>query len=194
LTCYGIRVGSGLGTLLLVALGVGAFATTAAAQTPPASCEVSGQNLFVRDVMSDIYYWYREIPDVDPATFDSPSAYLEAIRYRPLDETFSYIAPRTATEAFFSESQFVGFGFSSTLFTPGELRVTDVMPNSPAREVRSTSRAATGLSRSTAARFKRSTSPGSSTARSGRQSLASRPSSSSCAAAPGSALAWRSAS
>jgi C-terminal processing protease CtpA/Prc len=124
----------GFRTLLLVAFSVGASATMASAQAQPASCDVSGQNLFVRDVMSDIYYWYREIPDVDPVAFDSPDAYLEAIRYRPFDETFSYIAPRAATEAFFGESQFVGFGFSSTFFPPGELRVTDVMPNSPARE------------------------------------------------------------
>lgn len=129
-----MQVGSRLRALLLVTLSVGAFTTNASAQAQPASCDVSGQNLFVRDVMSDIYYWYREIPDVDPVTFDSPAAYLEAIRYRPLDETFSYIASRAATEAFFSDSQFVGFGFSSTFFTPGELRVTDVMPNSPAHD------------------------------------------------------------
>ena len=132
-TCYGVGVGSRVRTLLLVAVSVGAFTASTSAQTP-ASCEISSQNLFVRDVMSDIYFWYRELPDVDPVTFDSPAAYLEAIRYRPLDETFSYIAPRAATEAFFSESQFVGFGFSSTFFMPGELRVTDVMPNSPARD------------------------------------------------------------
>ena len=124
----------GLRTLLVVALCVGGCAAAAAAQTLPASCDVAAQNLYVRDVMSDLYLWYREIPDVDPVSFDSAVEYLEAIRYRPLDAAFSYIAPRAATEAFFSESQFVGFGFSSTFFAPGELRVTDVMPNSPARE------------------------------------------------------------
>jgi carboxyl-terminal processing protease len=120
--------------ILVLALCLGACAPSAAAQSQPASCDIPAQNLHVRDVMTDLYFWYREIPDVDPAAFDSPAAYLEAIRYRPLDETFSYIAPRAATEAFFSESQFIGFGFSSTFFAPGELRVTDVMPNSPARE------------------------------------------------------------
>jgi carboxyl-terminal processing protease len=133
-TCYGVGVGAALQTVLIAILSVGAFAATTTAQTRPASCDIPGQNLFVRQAMSDIYYWYREIPDVDPVTFDSPTAYLEPIRYRPLDETFSYIAPSAATEAFFSESQFVGFGFSSTFYPPGELRVTDVMPNSPARD------------------------------------------------------------
>ena len=111
-----------------------ACAPGARGQTQPASCDVPAQNLYVRDVMTDIYFWYQQIPDVDPVGFGSPADYLEAIRYRPLDETFSYIASKAATEAFFSESQFVGFGFSSVLLLPGELRVTDVMPNSPARE------------------------------------------------------------
>jgi carboxyl-terminal processing protease len=135
-TCYGVEVGlaSGVRRVLLLALCVGAFAATASGQSPPAQCDIPAQNLHVRDVMSDIYFWYHEIPDVDPVGFESPAAYLEAIRYRPLDDTFSYIASRAATEAFFSESQFVGLGFSSTFFAPGELRVTDVMPNSPARD------------------------------------------------------------
>ena len=105
----------------------------AAAQRPP-GCTVTGQNLYVRDAMSDIYFWYREIPALDPATFDSPEAYLEAIRYLPLDRTFSYITSRAANDAFFSDSQFIGFGFSTWLTTANEFRVTDVFPDSPASE------------------------------------------------------------
>ncbi len=30
--------------------------------------------------------WYRELPDADPARYGSPEAYLEAVRYRPLDQ------------------------------------------------------------------------------------------------------------
>ena len=123
-----------LQVVLLVALCAGVFTPPAEAQGQPASCDIAAQNLYVRDVMTDIYLWYREIPDVDPVAFESPAQYLDAIRYRPLDETFSYIAPRAATEAFFSESQFVGFGFSTTSSAPGELRVTDVMAQSPAQE------------------------------------------------------------
>ena len=120
--------------VVLLGLSVTVCAAPAAAQTQPVSCDVAAQNLYVRDVMTDIYFWYREIPAVDPVAFASPEQYLEAIRYRPLDETFSYVAPRAATEAFFGESQYIGFGFSSTFYAPGELRVTDVMPDSPARE------------------------------------------------------------
>jgi C-terminal peptidase prc len=88
----------------------------------------------VRDVLADIYLWYRELPAVDAARFESPAHYLEAVRYRPLDETFSYIAPRASTEAFFSSSQFIGFGISYAFEAPGALRLSDVMAGSPAEE------------------------------------------------------------
>ena len=112
------------------------FAAGAAAAQPPAprSCDVVAQNLFVRDVMTDLYFWYQHVPRVDAAAFESPAQYLDAVRYRPLDTSFSYIAPRASTEAFFSASQFIGFGFSYAFASPGALHLTDVMANSPAAE------------------------------------------------------------
>jgi carboxyl-terminal processing protease len=103
------------------------------AQDRPASCTTVGKNLYVRDVMTDLYLWYRQMPDLDPATFDSPEAYLDAVRFRPLDSTFSYITSRESSEAFFSDSQFIGFGFSVSV-TDGEMRVMQVFPDSPAQE------------------------------------------------------------
>ena len=116
--------------LLLVFL---ACAPDAAGQGP-SSCTTAGQNLYVRDVMSDIYFWYRELPSLDPVEFNSPEEYLEAIRYLPLDRRFSYITSRAANDAFFSDSQFIGFGFSTVITAAGELRVSDVFPESPAAE------------------------------------------------------------
>jgi len=99
-----------------------------------ASCTPTGKKLFVRDVMADLYLWSNQIPALDPARFSSPEAYLEAIRYYPLDSTFSYIADRATTEAFFTASQYAGFGFSNTLDATGALRVLQVYPASPADE------------------------------------------------------------
>jgi len=93
-----------------------------------------GQNAFVHDTLFEFYFWYRELPDTSPALFDSPEAYLEAVRYQPLDRGFSYIASRTDTEAFYSESQYIGIGFSSKQTGRGQLRVTQVFPDSPASE------------------------------------------------------------
>jgi C-terminal peptidase prc len=88
----------------------------------------------VRDTLRDIYLWYRELPDPDPAGFASPEAYLEAVRYRLFDTTFSYIAPKAVDQAFFSDSQFIGFGFSTVLLASDDYRVTDVFAGSPAAE------------------------------------------------------------
>src|SRR4051794_12263744 len=97
------------------------------------SCAPLLQTVFVRDTLSDFYLWYRELPEPKVTEFRSPEAYLEAVRYKPLDSTFSYIPPRAANDAFYSASQFVGFGFSTSLIG-GELRLTEVFPSSPAQE------------------------------------------------------------
>jgi C-terminal peptidase prc len=104
------------------------------AQRRPASCDVVGQNLYVRDVLTDLYLWYTELPEVDPASFDSPEAYLDAVRYRPLDTSFSYITSRAANDAFYSDSQFIGFGFSTSL-SDTALRVLQVFQASPAEDI-----------------------------------------------------------
>src|SRR4026208_2537288 len=99
----------------------------ARAQSGPASCSTAGKNLYVRDVMNNLYLWYAEMPRLDPTSFASPEEYLEAVRPRPLDATFSYITSREANDAFVSESQFIGFGLS-TAITGLEMRVTQVFP------------------------------------------------------------------
>ena len=105
----------------------------AEAQSGPRNCTRTSQNLFVREVLDSYYLWYEHLPRLNPSNYASPEAYLEAARYRPLDSTFSYITSRAANDAFFSESQFVGFGFS-TETSPTELRVLQVFPDSPASE------------------------------------------------------------
>lgn len=120
-------------SFLVALLLLGTAPSVALAQAGPASCSITGKNLYVRDVMSDLYFWYREMPDLNPASFDSPEAYLEAVRFRPLDTTFSYITSRAANDAFFSESQFIGFGLSTSL-DGVEMRITQVFPDSPASE------------------------------------------------------------
>jgi C-terminal processing protease CtpA/Prc len=89
--------------------------------------------MFVRDVLDQYYLWYRELPRANPANYASPEAYLEAVRFRPLDDSFSYITSRAANEAFYGDSQFVGYGFS-TQVVERELRVLQVFPEGPAAE------------------------------------------------------------
>lgn len=107
---------------------------TASAQTGPSNCSVSSQNLYVRDVLNSFYYWYQYLPaNVSPTSFTSPEAYLEAVRYRPIDNSFSYITSAAANEALYGDSQFVGYGMS-TQTTSTHLTVLQVFDASPALE------------------------------------------------------------
>lgn len=107
--------------------------SAAEAQSGPRNCTPLSQNLFLRDVLDEYYLWYQELPRANPANYATPQAYLEAVRYRPLDASFSYITSRAANEAFYGDSQFVGFGFS-TRITGREMRVLQVFPDSPASD------------------------------------------------------------
>lgn len=106
----------------------------AAAAQGTADCSTVGQVGYVRDVMRDIYYWYRELPDPAPAQFGSPEAYLEAVRYRPLDTSFSYITAAASDQAYYGDSQYVGLGLSTRFASEDELRVSQVFPDTPASE------------------------------------------------------------
>ena len=97
-------------------------------------CSVIGQNNFVKLVLDSYYLWYKEMPDANPALFDSPEAYLEAVRYRPLDKSFSYISGRAATDSFYSNSEFIGIGFTQRQLSSEQLRVAQVFPDSPASD------------------------------------------------------------
>jgi len=125
-----MRDGRGSGgrhTAVIFTLAALALPAAAHAQT---DCTIPGQNLFVRNTLQEFYLWYRELPDPNTALFPSPEAYLEAVRYRPLDESFSYIATESSSDAFFSDSQFIGFGIGLK-FEGQQLRLTEVYPESP---------------------------------------------------------------
>jgi hypothetical protein len=107
---------------------------TAFAQSGPSSCTTTSQNIWVRDTLNTYYYWYQNLtPNVNPARFDSPEAYLEAVRYRPIDTTFSYIASAATSDAFYSDSQVIKYGFTQ-LVGQNDITVLQVWPDSGAAE------------------------------------------------------------
>lgn len=118
---------------VLVCLAVAAAVSTSGRAEAQSSCSVQTQNRFVRDALFEYYYWNRELPALNPATFASPQAYLEAVRFQPLDATYSFIANRADQDALYSASQFVGLGMT-TPFDGVEMRVSEVFPNSPAAD------------------------------------------------------------
>ncbi|MGE0865600.1 MAG: S41 family peptidase [Vicinamibacterales bacterium] len=107
---------------------------TAAAQTPPSSCSTTSQNLWVRDQLSSFYYWYQFMPGgVNPTSFNSPEAYLEAVRYRPIDSSYSFITSAASSNSLYNDSQSISLGIVYRL-TATEMVVLQVYPNSPASE------------------------------------------------------------
>ena len=122
---------------LTLSCGGGSSSPTSSDSTGAAgstSCTTVGQCTFVRDVLQSYYYWYKELPSPDPGSFSSPEAYLEAVRYRALDSSFSYITSKASSDAFYSESQFIGFGLSYKQTGDTELRLAQTFPGSPAAD------------------------------------------------------------
>ena len=105
----------------------------AAAGAQPRNCSVSSQNIYVRDVLVEFYYWNQFLPNRNPTSFSSPEAYLDAVRYRPLDTSFSFITSAASNEAFYSDSQYIGYGFGQETSATG-MRVLQVYPDSPAQQ------------------------------------------------------------
>ncbi len=103
-------------------------------QRGTSDCSTPGQLSYVRDALQDWYYWYRELPDPELEAFASPEEYLEAVRFAALDGSYSYITSKASSDAFYSESQYIGFGFSYKQVSPSELRVTQSFPGGPAAE------------------------------------------------------------
>lgn len=119
-------------TLLALALiGLALSPRGAAAQS--ASCTIPNQNLQVRDHLVEYYLYYQHLPAISPVDFPSPEAYLEAVRFRERDASFSYIQSRAASDAFYSDSQFIGYGFSMQI-SGTSVRVSQVFDDSPAAE------------------------------------------------------------
>jgi C-terminal processing protease CtpA/Prc len=111
---------------IVVALGMATVEPVAARTV---NCDTTGKVLYARDVMDDFYYWYDRMPVVDFARYDSPEAYLEAVRFRPIDDRFSWIAPRESYEELVHSSQSVGIGIS-TAVRGSDLFVLQVFPDS----------------------------------------------------------------
>ena len=109
------------------------WSSSATAQSGPSNCSVVSQNLYVRDVLTDLYLWNQFLPSVNAASYASPEAYLEAVRYRPIDNSYSYITSAAANTALYGDSQYVGYGFS-TQIVGDTMRILQVFPDSPASD------------------------------------------------------------
>jgi carboxyl-terminal processing protease len=75
------------------------------------------------DLMTDWYYWYDQMPEIDPDLYPSPYEVLEALRQRPVDR-WSYISTKEEFDAYYRDSKFIGYGFGSAWDQEGNLRIS----------------------------------------------------------------------
>lgn len=99
-----------------------------------ASCEKDEQkvnvNKEVYNLMKDWYYWYDQLPSVDPNSYPDPVALVQAIRVNPPDR-WSYVTTRQELDAYYRQAAYVGFGFGSAFTADNRLIITFVFKTSP---------------------------------------------------------------
>ena len=54
--------------------------------------------------------------------------------FEPVDKSYSYITSKASSDAFYSDSQFIGFGLSYKQTSDTELRLVQTFPGSPAAQ------------------------------------------------------------
>jgi carboxyl-terminal processing protease len=111
------------------------LAGTACAEDPfdfgdPRSCEIAAQNAWVYGLMQDAYLWAPELPEIDPADYESPEETIAALRVDP--DRWSRVADKVKTEKLFEEGQIISLGFRTRRAPDGTLTVSWVSPNSSA--------------------------------------------------------------
>lgn len=96
-----------------------------------AGCSVDEQIAYVFDLMNDIYFWIDDVPPVANSGFASPEDVLEAFRFEPLDR-FSGLRDLEENTAFFSASQFIGYGIGLKTIDGTRVRITQAFGDGPA--------------------------------------------------------------
>lgn len=101
-----------------------------------ASCKKDDDNSTIIDnrqfheLMKEWYFWYKEMPNINPDNYPSVHHVLEALRYKSLDR-WSFITTKQEIEAYYQESKFIGHGFGSSYDNQGKLRISFVFNSVP---------------------------------------------------------------
>ena len=135
----------GLSVLALAALsacGGGGGGDDGSVPPPPLSCSTTDLNYWLRDYMSEWYYWYGLAPNPSPAGYTSVDSYFQARLYTGGSPSFpadrwSYLSSTVNYDRFFEDGQTLGYGLMvAGLEVAGQpdqpLWVRYVEPGSPA--------------------------------------------------------------
>jgi carboxyl-terminal processing protease len=81
------------------------------------------------NLMNKVYYWYREMPDVEKDNYPDPYKLIDAMRYRPVDR-FSFVADYEKYHAQMGGS-FVGHGIRVGVDNNNKARIALIYDKSP---------------------------------------------------------------
>jgi carboxyl-terminal processing protease len=98
---------------------------------PPATCDVTAQNEFVVEVMSDFYLWNADLPaDIDVAAYETPEALVSDLRQGV--DRWTRVSDKATSDALFMEGKFIGLGYKTLHGPDDEVRLSFINDNSPA--------------------------------------------------------------
>jgi C-terminal processing protease CtpA/Prc len=130
----GARIVSSSLALGLLSLLWGCGSSSPTSTNPANDCSVAGENQQALTTMQSWYYWYQSLPSgVNPASYSSTSALLDALREQP-DDRFSFVTTQAADQSFYGAGQYVGYGLGFSLTAQNELQVLRVFAGSPAAQ------------------------------------------------------------
>ncbi len=102
----------------------------------PATCTAERQRQWVRSIVHEKHLFYREVPNINPATYTRTpqDLFAELTRFGIPNnrDRFSFVIPQTTATAIFEAGQGVGIGASYVYDAGGRLRVAYVEAGSPA--------------------------------------------------------------
>jgi C-terminal processing protease CtpA/Prc len=86
-------------------------------------------NEYVYEAFKEWYFWYDQLPEIDPNEYDGINDVVKAIRVDV--DRWSYAASYTETMDFFERGEFKGFGGGFKIDADGKIKITHVYSNSP---------------------------------------------------------------
>lgn len=92
------------------------------------------QNVSVHTIMNSWYYWYQDMPSVDPHDYATPQELLDVLTQpeQDLGKHYSYLTTVAEENAFLSNAAYVGFGFSMVVDDNGRLFLRESFDGGPA--------------------------------------------------------------
>lgn len=123
-------VGRLRGWIVVLAIGPAACTEDAFDFGAPRSCEVVDQNEWIYGLMQDAYLWAPDLPEIDPASFESPEDTMKALRTG--HDRWSRVSDKARTQALFEEGKTISLGFRTQRNSRGELTVSWISPGSSA--------------------------------------------------------------